>query len=178
MKKLSYKVGDELRIIGKYPTDGRATHHFINGTRVRVEQVDEGDKSLNYYCESLDEPGLCYWVRELEAERIIISTVEVRLDFVKQAYDAACPEWKKKIEDAIPAIKDLVVKYQIGNVFEYDRDRYILSQVSFGGESFAQLTNVQTGGLWHYAQKVKSLYGITSEELNRITNGHAFKHIK
>ena len=120
------------------------------------------------------------------------NTVSVSKEFILQAYNAACPEWKKKLENEIPSILgDESVVASIGDLVEVTflgnsrrTHSYIIANVGNDTDSpkpSMNLININTGArLLSHNFLVENMCSITKKEfsvVDSVCNGTArFKY--
>jgi hypothetical protein len=92
-------------------------------------------------------------------------TVTLSKDFVLNAYDAACPEWKNKIQKELP---NLFNTYKVGDKFKRGTNTYVLANV---GYKTVAMINIESGNRWHDGIVVKNLCNIDEREFSRVVNG-------
>jgi hypothetical protein len=92
-------------------------------------------------------------------------TVTLSKDFVLNAYDAACPEWKIKIQKELP---DLFNTYEVGDKFKRSTHTYILANV---GYKTVAMINIESGNRWSDGIEVENIIRIGEKEFSRVING-------
>jgi hypothetical protein len=99
------------------------------------------------------------------------SSVTVPKQFVLDAHESACSQWREKIEKQLP---DLFPSFsvKIGDRFECDGDEFILSRVDINER--INLINLKTGVPFDNALKVKNDNLITKEEFKKLCDGYKF----
>jgi hypothetical protein len=98
-------------------------------------------------------------------------------EFVLEAHEAACIEWKAKIEKEVPKL----FQYKVGDKFIrtegfYKDHTYILAKVSSDGPQ-CSLIDLKDGLLWDDGVKVADLYNISKAEFIKISCDKGFKKI-
>lgn len=126
-----FKEGDKVRIIER-----RYGHLFEIMEVVTVTQLffDDDGNFVNYKCDSLKElnhhGGYEYWYcadEELELyapeKESNVKKFEVEEGFIREAYNAACKEWKEKLKEKFPEmfkshIEEAVLSVRRGIVYD------------------------------------------------------------
>jgi len=91
-------------------------------------------------------------------------TVTLSKDFVLNAYDAACPEWKIKIQKEF----DLFNTYKVGDKFKKGTNTYVLANV---GYTTVAMINIESGNRWSDGIEVKNVRNIDEREFSRVISG-------
>lgn len=96
--------------------------------------------------------------------------VTVSVDFVKQAHNAACGEWKRKIEKEFPSLFE--EKYRAGTRISIttehsDTSEYLL--VNIGTKAY--LNNLENGNVWHSDAMDYSEAYVTEKQLDKYILG-------
>lgn len=100
---------------------------------------------------------------------MIIEKVTVSVDFVKQAHNAACGEWKRKIEKEFPSLFE--EKYRAGTrisiITIHDTSEYLL--VNIGTKAY--LNSLKNGNVWHSDAMDYSEGYVTEKQLDKYILG-------
>lgn len=93
---------------------------------------------------------------------------EVEETFIQSAYNAACPEWKKKIKKKFPDA--FLTSFERGQRFTQTEDggTYILAAVTTDEMS---LINLSCGNRYVEPVKVKDITSVTAVEFHAIAGG-------
>ena len=96
-------------------------------------------------------------------------TVTLDVDFIKAAHNAACSEWKIKIEKQFPSLfeKSIMVGDRYVGVFSV----YLLACTD---SAKVCLINIKSGGRWSDAITVKDINNITPDEFKSIIGGDSY----
>jgi hypothetical protein len=106
-------------------------------------------------------------MKEIKNEIAKSTKVEVSIDFVKAAHEAACSEWKKKIEIEFPNIfeKEYGVGTRVIILTSSGNLEYMLVDV---GDNQCTLINTKEGSLWSSPHMKKLKCGkVTHSQLER-----------
>jgi hypothetical protein len=100
-------------------------------------------------------------------------TVTVPKQFVLDAHESACSQWKEKIEKQLP---DLFPSFsvKIGDRFECDGEDFILARVK---PNVINLIRLDDGHNWDNPLKVKDCHNITKEEFKKLCGGFKLNKI-
>lgn len=102
--------------------------------------------------------------------------IEVSLEFIQQAYNAACTEWKEKIKQNVPEFKDMIECYKSGDRFKLGYAEYILARTDTH-PSKMNLINLENGNLWDNGLEVKNYPSVSKNEFARLSKEHNFVKI-
>ncbi len=97
--------------------------------------------------------------------------IQVREEFIQEAYEAACSTWKKRIEQELPS---LFPSYKVGQRFEIEACRYILARVR---KDTVVLICLDDGNRFTDPVDVINSCNITAEEFRKLTSNYTFKLI-
>ena len=104
--------------------------------------------------------------------------VTLEVNFIEEAYKAACPQWKKKLEKKFPFLKEEnKVVARVGSIVDIAGSQYIISRVH-NVSSAVVLVNVETGNIWSSDLVYPSDMVITREEMREIADGREFKVVR
>lgn len=90
--------------------------------------------------------------------------IDVDEKIVRECYDLACTEWKKRIEDHIPDFKSCI--HKIGNRYSIktswdEKAEYILARITFDKVA---LISLKDGNRWAEPVEVRDATNLTSQE--------------
>ena len=97
-----------------------------------------------------------------------VKCVEVPESFVREAYKAACADWKKKLDTQFPELElNPIVFFALGSKFKIGEGVYTL--VKTGRPSEVTLIDPECGQAYSMPFTVFMLSKITKEEMNQVT---------
>lgn len=106
-------------------------------------------------------------------------TIQVPIEFIEEAYEAACTSWKEKIMNTLPEYKDYVKSskyYKCGDLFICNRTKYILANMD--GKKI-NLFSLKDGNRWSdTGMVVRDTDKVSALEFEKFVKGYVFKEIK
>jgi len=96
---------------------------------------------------------------------------QVSEEFIRSAHNAACSEWREKIERQFPELYPPPFA-KIGSIVLIGHDRYVITWSNRINEVL--LVSTETGNHWTVVHLVSNSHKITKDEMDRISEGYEY----
>lgn len=159
-----FKIGDKVRIIGNSNNHNQKVGDIVTLDGFEGIKTNDGK---TYELWNVNGYSVRGYDIELVKKEIKKEKYEVSVSFIKEAHNAACSEWKRKLEAKFPEVFVEEKTYKVGNKFKLGGETYLLARTGEGMK--VVLIELESGNIYTYSVAVKSQQKITVDEMNALT---------